>query len=67
MHLLRPFLLLVFFFLAGFIATAQNITGSVTDTTDKKQVSNVVIAILKPVDSTLIKFTRTDKEGKFAL
>jgi hypothetical protein len=67
MHPFRPFLLLVFFLLAGFITTAQNITGSVTDTTDKKQVSNVVIAILKPVDSTLIKFTRTDKEGKFAL
>jgi hypothetical protein len=67
MHLFRPVLVFIFFCLAGFVATAQNITGSVTDTTDKKQVSNVVIAILKPVDSTLIKFTRTDKEGKFAL
>ena len=67
MHPFRPILFCLFFCLAGFIATAQNITGSVTDTTDKKQVSNVVIAILKPVDSILIKFTRTDKEGKFVL
>ncbi|WP_301927593.1 outer membrane beta-barrel protein [Ferruginibacter sp.] len=67
MHPFRPVLLIIFLCLSCFIANAQNITGSVTDTTDKKQVSNVVIAILKPVDSTLIKFTRTDKEGKFAL
>ena len=46
---------------------AQNITGSISDTTNKKEIVNAVVALLKPIDSTLYKFIRTDKEGKFVL
>ena len=48
-------------------AFSQNITGSISDTTNKKEIVNAVIALLKPIDSTLYKFIRTDKEGKFIL
>ena len=48
-------------------ALAQNITGTIADTTNKKDIINAVVAILKPIDSTLYKFVRTDKEGKFTL
>ena len=49
------------------LLSAQNITGSISDTTNKKDIANAVVAILKPIDSTLYKFIRTDKEGKFVL
>ena len=61
------FLLSVFSLLFNLFATAQNITGAITDTTNKKEIANAVVAILKPIDSTLYKFVRTDKEGKFIL
>lgn len=53
--------------LCSFYASAQTISGTIADTTNKKDVSNVVIALLKPVDSTLFKFVRSDKDGKFEL
>ena len=67
MHPFRPILFFKLCCLVSFTATAQNITGSINDTTNKKYVSNVVVALLKPVDSILYKFIRTDKDGKFAL
>lgn len=48
-------------------ARAQNITGKMFDNAENKSVPNAVVAILKPADSILIKFTRTDKEGNFEL
>ncbi len=46
---------------------AQSISGKIFDDTESKPVANAVIAILKPVDSILIKFTRTNKDGNFEL
>lgn len=67
MHPFRSILFCLFFCLISYIASAQNINGTIAGTTNKKQVSNVVVAILTPVDSILYKFTRTDKDGKFIL
>jgi len=54
------------------IATATysqtaSIKGTVTDTVEKKNLSNSVVSLLKPVDSILVKFTRCDKDGHFSL
>ena len=60
------FLLFPLCFLILF-SSAQTISGKVADTSDKKNISNAVVMLLKPVDSLLYKFTRTDKEGKFEI
>jgi hypothetical protein len=57
----------LFLLLFGFTVSAQNISGSLADTTNKKTIANAVVAVLKPVDSTLYKFVRTDKDGAFDL
>lgn len=59
--------LVTFTLLMSIIGSAQNIIGSISDTTNKKDIVNAVVALLKPIDSTLYKFIRTDKEGKFIL
>jgi len=61
------FLCGTFFAFIADTSSAQNIIGSITDTINKTNVPNVVVALLKPVDSILYKFARTDKEGKFQL
>ena len=63
----RPIIFCLFFLFAYLVTVAQNISGTIVDTTNKKEVSNVVVAVLKPVDSTLFKFVRTNKEGQFIL
>ena len=55
----------LFMLLFSFSVSAQSISGSLADTTNKKSIPNAVVAILKPVDSILYKFVRTDKEGAF--
>lgn len=59
---LLPLLLL----LAG-TAKAQTITGKMYDESESKPVAFAVIAILKPTDSILVKFTRSEKDGNFVL
>jgi hypothetical protein len=51
------------------MARAQDISvkGIVSDTTEKKSPSNAVIVLLRKADSVLVKFTRTDADGKFSL
>jgi hypothetical protein len=49
------------------MAQTGAIKGTVIDTTEKKNLSNAVVAILKKSDSVLVKFTRTDKDGNFIL
>ena len=63
----RPIIFCLLFLFANLVTLAQNISGTIADTTNKKEVVNVVVAVLKPVDSTLFKFVRTDKEGRFTL
>lgn len=57
----------VFLLLLAHSATAQTISGKIFDSTNKINISNAVVAVLKPVDSVLLKFTRTNKEGIFDL
>ncbi|KIA86976.1 outer membrane beta-barrel protein [Flavobacterium sp. AED] len=56
-------------FLFSFSAFSQkaNLSGVLTDGSEKKPVYNSVIALLTPIDSILYKFTRSDKEGNFNL
>src|SRR5258706_14120568 len=43
------------------------VKGTVTDTAEKKNLSNSVITLLKENDSTLVQFTRSDKSGHFLI
>jgi hypothetical protein len=56
-------------FLFSFSAFSQktNLSGVLTDGSEKKPVYNSVVALLTPTDSILYTFTRSDKEGKFNL
>jgi len=47
-------------------AQTVSLSGNVKDTADKKNLPNAVVSLLKK-DSTLYKFTRTDKSGNFFL
>jgi Outer membrane protein beta-barrel family/Carboxypeptidase regulatory-like domain len=44
-----------------------SVTGSIKDTSEKKDVKNAVIALLTPKDSILYKFTRSDAAGAFTI
>src|SRR5688500_17755191 len=41
--------------------------GTVIDTSEKRNLSNAVIGVLRPADSVLVTFTRSDKNGHFTL
>lgn len=47
--------------------TAQTISGKIIDSTNKKNISNAVVALLTTKDSILYKFTRTNADGKFKI
>ncbi len=53
--------------LPAFSASAQSVSGTITDTTNKKNVQYAVVALLKPADSVLYKFIRTNKDGAFEI
>ncbi len=50
-------------------ATAQNLSikGTIKDTAEKKSLSNAVVSLLQKKDSTLVSFSRSDKDGKFTI
>ncbi|MEP7095084.1 MAG: outer membrane beta-barrel family protein [Flavobacterium sp.] len=54
-------------FLFSFSSFSQktNLSGVLTDESEKTPIYNSVVALLTPKDSILYKFTRSDKEGKF--
>ena len=60
---------LTLFFLSITFSFAQDaiIRGSVIDTSEKKNLSNSVIAVLRRSDSVLVGYTRSDKSGNFIL
>src|SRR5438477_3714505 len=67
---MRKFIAGVVFILAAVTSShsqTASIKGTLTDTVEKKNLFNTVIAILKKPDSVLIKFTRADKQGDFLL
>src|SRR5258706_12046466 len=43
------------------------IKGKIKDTLDGKILSNSAVMLLRPSDSILVQYTRTDKEGNFTL
>jgi len=59
-------LLLGVLILAGIGAYSQgSLKGSIRDTLEKRDLQHAVISLLHKKDSTLYKFTRTDKSGRF--
>jgi hypothetical protein len=48
-------------------AQLLSINGTINDTINKQKLHNTSISILKAKDSTLIKFTRSNKEGNFEI
>jgi hypothetical protein len=58
-------LLLAFFQFSN--AQTGSVKGTVIDTSEKKNLSNAVVSLLRKSDSILVKFTRTDKDGNFNL
>lgn len=65
----RLLLLSVFLAITAQISFAQTtgIKGRLIDSSDKRSLSNAVIAILKQQDSALINFTRAKENGSFEL
>ncbi len=50
----------------GYSQTAS-ITGKLADSTSNNQPANAVISVLRQKDSTLVKFSRSDKNGNFQI
>jgi hypothetical protein len=67
MNKLTACLVLLLFATSSLFAQQITIKGIVSDTTEKKSLSNSVVALLRKSDSVLIAFTRTDNTGKFHL
>ncbi len=65
----KPFLLLLMLMGTTLVMYAQDHTlhGSIIDSTEKKNLSNSVIAVLRKSDSVLISYSRSDKNGNFSL
>jgi hypothetical protein len=61
--------LLVLSIISSLAVFAQNasVKGVVTDTLNKQNLTNSVVSLLNAKDSTLIRFTRSEKNGAFEL
>lgn len=59
--------LCLFLALTKLQAQSSSIKGTITDTLNKQNLSNAVVSILRPKDSVLVKFVRTDNKGSFDL
>ena len=59
--------LVLFLSASTFLFSQTTIKGTVQDTTEKKNLTNTVVALLRKTDSALLVFTRTDKAGQFSL
>ncbi len=67
---MRKFLLVLTLILTVTAAShsqTASIKGTVTDTAERKNLSNAVVALLRKSDSVLIKFTRTNSNGEFLI
>ncbi len=67
MNKLILLLILVFIGFSYSFAQIPSIKGTVYDTLNKQNLANAVVSILRPKDSVLIKFVRTDVNGNFEL
>lgn len=63
----KQIILLLLLLSASAVTYSQlsSLKGIVTDSVEKKKPSNAVVSVLRPADSVLLKFTRTDKDGNF--
>lgn len=52
---------------ATLFAQQATLKGTVIDTSEKKNLTNSVVALLRKSDSVLVTFGRTDKSGQFTL
>lgn len=60
-------LLIMFGGLWQSVSAQQDLSGSIVDSSESKQLTNTVIAVLRKADSVLVKYTRSDQQGKFTL
>jgi hypothetical protein len=67
MKKLPAVLALLFIFCLHSYSQQATIKGTVIDTSEKRNLANSVVALLRPVDSVLVSFTRTDAAGHFTL
>jgi hypothetical protein len=65
MSKLSVLLILTLLFTSSAIAQNSSVSGTVSDTSQKKNIPNAVVALLTTGDSVLYKFTRTDVNGKY--
>ena len=49
------------------MAQPGSIKGTITDTSNKQNLHNAVISVLRSKDSILVQFTRTDTQGHFEI
>lgn len=67
MKKLTAFLLLMgIFSVTQIFAQNTSLKGTVTDTTNKVNLQHAVVSLLRPKDSVLVKFVRTDQQGQFS-
>jgi len=66
---MKKYLLISFliFISSAVFAQSATVKGKVTDTLDKKNLSNAVITLIDKKDSVIVKFTRSDSKGDFIL
>lgn len=66
---MRKLLTVLVLVVAFCTASAQNATvkGKVSDTLEKKNLSNAVVSLIRQTDSTLYKFSRSNKNGEFLI
>ncbi|MBC7875252.1 MAG: carboxypeptidase regulatory-like domain-containing protein, partial [Ferruginibacter sp.] len=67
--MLKPAALTCLLLIAFITTQAQQavLSGKVVDSSDKKNLHLAVISLLRKSDSTLVTFTRSDRDGKFVL
>jgi hypothetical protein len=67
MHKLTLLLAVLLVFAQFSLAQQASLKGTVIDTSEKKNLTNSVVALLRKSDSILVTYTRSDKTGQFML
>src|SRR5688572_11501120 len=60
-------LFLLLFISFNCMGQSATIKGRISDTLDKKNLSNAVVSLIKQSDSTLFKFSRSNTNGEFII
>ena len=64
----KTFLCLLAFIIAATSYSQQSsLKGIITDTTEKKNLQNAVVSLIREQDSILVKFARTKPDGSFLI